>query len=215
MRWDSTAGLRITAATGSAHDEPLVPAPNDPYVAELQAFLAGEPTLATIADGKRVRRRGSQRRANRRLPGGRSRCDHRGRRAGADGLDASARQGARRSRRPTRRATRAGARRRDRRCRRGRAGDSRRRRKTIRSTRRPVPIGVRVVRGDATDVLDRYHAAARWRRPMRSCASPPIVPLLDPVDRRRAWSNAFPPAAPTTPPTFIRRRSPTATTLKC
>ncbi len=54
VHWDSAAGLRITAATGSAHDEPLVPAPNDPYVAEMQAFLGGEPTLATIADGKRV-----------------------------------------------------------------------------------------------------------------------------------------------------------------
>jgi predicted dehydrogenase len=54
VRWDSTTGLRITSATGATHDEPLVPAANDPYVAELRAFLGGEPTLATIADGARV-----------------------------------------------------------------------------------------------------------------------------------------------------------------
>jgi predicted dehydrogenase len=54
VRWDSTTGLRITTAAGAAHDEPLVPAPNDPYVAELRAFLDGAPTLATVADGARI-----------------------------------------------------------------------------------------------------------------------------------------------------------------
>ena len=54
VRWDAGTGLRITNASGTSHDEPIVPAPNDPYVAELKAFLDGEPTLASIADGARV-----------------------------------------------------------------------------------------------------------------------------------------------------------------
>lgn len=54
VRWDSATGLRITDAAGNGHDEALIPAPNDPYVAELKAFLDGESTLATIADGVRV-----------------------------------------------------------------------------------------------------------------------------------------------------------------
>jgi predicted dehydrogenase len=47
-------GLRITDAYGQSHDEPTVPEPNEAYLAELKAFLDGESTLATIADGARV-----------------------------------------------------------------------------------------------------------------------------------------------------------------
>ena len=53
VRWDSTVGLRITSA-GNVFDEAIVPDPNEPYVAELKAFLDGEPTLASVADGTRV-----------------------------------------------------------------------------------------------------------------------------------------------------------------
>ncbi len=54
VRWDSATGLRITGKDGVAHDEPLIPSPNDPYLDEMKAFLNGAPTLATIADGARV-----------------------------------------------------------------------------------------------------------------------------------------------------------------
>jgi predicted dehydrogenase len=54
VRWDSAVGLRITDAYGQSHDEPTVPEPNEAYLAELKAFLDGESTLATIADGARV-----------------------------------------------------------------------------------------------------------------------------------------------------------------
>ena len=57
MQWESQSGLRITAADGSVHDEPIVPEPNEPYLAELAAFLtcpdATDP-MATLADGQRV-----------------------------------------------------------------------------------------------------------------------------------------------------------------
>lgn len=54
VRWDVTSGLHITTARGVTH-EAIVPAPNDPYVAELRAFIAGDlASHATLADGLRI-----------------------------------------------------------------------------------------------------------------------------------------------------------------
>ena len=54
VRWDAATGLSIVDASGAVHHEPLVPQPNDPYLAEMKAFLNGEMGHATIADGARV-----------------------------------------------------------------------------------------------------------------------------------------------------------------
>lgn len=55
VRWDVTSGLSITARDGGVSHEPLVPQPNDPYVAEMRAFLDGDVTRhANLADGRRV-----------------------------------------------------------------------------------------------------------------------------------------------------------------
>lgn len=54
VRWDATTGLSIVDASGTVHHEPLVPQPNDPYLAEMKAFLDGDAGHATIADGARV-----------------------------------------------------------------------------------------------------------------------------------------------------------------
>ena len=54
VRWDAGTGLSIVDGSGTVHHEPLVPEPNDPYLAEMKAFLDGETGHATIADGARV-----------------------------------------------------------------------------------------------------------------------------------------------------------------
>lgn len=55
-RWHAATGLRITAADGSTHDEPIVPEGNAAYVAELRSFLDGgdDRAWASLADARQV-----------------------------------------------------------------------------------------------------------------------------------------------------------------
>lgn len=55
VRWDAQSGLHITRKDRVTFHEPIVPQPNDPYLAELKAFLDGDVAQhASLADGKRV-----------------------------------------------------------------------------------------------------------------------------------------------------------------
>ena len=96
VRWDSTVrpahhvgdGFRARRATGAAAKRSL---------RRRDAGLSRRRVRRLASDRRRQARcsTSSLRRANHRRPGGRSRCDDRRHRAGADGLDTAARQGAR------------------------------------------------------------------------------------------------------------------------
>lgn len=55
VRWDARTGLTVISASAAVHEEALVPEGNDPYLAELRAFLDGDLSMhATIGDAARV-----------------------------------------------------------------------------------------------------------------------------------------------------------------
>lgn len=55
VRWDAQSGLSITNKDRATSFESLAPPSNDPYLAELKAFLDGDVAAhATLADGQRV-----------------------------------------------------------------------------------------------------------------------------------------------------------------
>lgn len=55
VKWDVASGLQIVDSSGARTSEPIVPAPNDPYVEELRAFVAGDLAgFASLDDGARI-----------------------------------------------------------------------------------------------------------------------------------------------------------------